>query len=81
MNDGTIQLEDLPFHICQKGQGDKSCKPASIREVQQQAEKEAIQFALKSSDYNKSQAARKLGIHRTLLYKKMKKYNIAPTPD
>jgi transcriptional regulator with PAS, ATPase and Fis domain len=73
----TIQPEDLPFHICQKGRRAEAGKPASIREVQHQAEKEAIEYALKACEYNKSQAARRLGIHRTLLYKKMKKHGIA----
>jgi PAS domain S-box-containing protein len=79
----TIQPEDLPFHICQKRQGAEAGKPASIREVQHQAEKEAIEYALRACAYNKSQAARRLGIHRTLLYKKMKKHGIAITlqPD
>jgi transcriptional regulator of acetoin/glycerol metabolism len=76
MDGETIRLEDLPFHIYQKGQGAVEARPASIREVQHQAEKEAIQYALKACGNNKSQAARKLGIHRTLLYKKMNKYNI-----
>jgi transcriptional regulator with PAS, ATPase and Fis domain len=75
----TIQPEDLPFHIRQKGQGVDAGKPASIREVQHQAEKEAIEYALKACAYNKSQAAQRLGIHRTLLYKKMKKHGIGLT--
>ncbi|MGD9366900.1 MAG: sigma 54-interacting transcriptional regulator [Desulfobacteraceae bacterium] len=80
MEGRMIRLTDLPFHIHQKGQGHKGGKPASIREVQQKAEKEAIQYALKVCGYNKSQAARHLGIHRTLLYKKMKKYKISMDP-
>ena len=41
------------------------------------AEKEAIRFALRETQNNKAQAAKILGIHRTLLYKKMNKYNIS----
>jgi transcriptional regulator with PAS, ATPase and Fis domain len=81
MDGEMVRLEDLPFHIYQKRQGQQGLKPASIREVQHRAEKEAIQYALKSCGYNKSQAARRLGVHRTLLYKKMKKYNLSPTSD
>jgi transcriptional regulator of acetoin/glycerol metabolism len=44
------------------------------------AEKTAILRALEETDYNKAQAAVLLGIHRTLLYKKMKKYGIALQP-
>jgi transcriptional regulator with PAS, ATPase and Fis domain len=76
MESDTIQIQDLPFHICTQGPGAEAGAAASIREVQRQAEKEAICYALKSSAYNKSEAARKLGIHRTLLYKKMKRHGI-----
>lgn len=76
-----IRLEDLPFHIYRESPRSTAEKPTSIREVQHKAEKEAIIYALKASGYNKSQAARKLGIHRTLLYKKMKKYDLPTTPD
>ena len=81
MEGETIRLTDLPFHIHRKGPQSLAEKPASIRDVQHKAEKEAIVYALKTSGYNKSQAARKLGIHRTLLYKKMKKYDLSPKPD
>jgi transcriptional regulator of acetoin/glycerol metabolism len=81
MEEGTIRLVDLPFHIYQKRHSPQGSQPASIREVQHNAEKEAIVYALKASGYNKSQAARNLGIHRTLLYKKMKKYRLSPVPD
>ena len=47
-----------------------------MREIQAVAEREAIQFALKETGNNKAQAARRLGIHRTLLYKKMKKHGL-----
>ena len=81
MEEGTIRLVDLPFHIYQKRHHAQASQPASIRQVQHNAEKEAIVYALKASGYNKSQAARNLGIHRTLLYKKMKKYRLSPVPD
>ena len=81
MENGIIRLVDLPFHIYPKQQPSLGKRPASIREVQHAAEKDAIVYALKASGYNKSQAARSLGIHRTLLYKKMKKYRLSPVPD
>ena len=43
-------------------------------------EKDAIRTALKESKYNKAKAADILGIHRTHLYKKMRKYNLALEP-
>ncbi|MGD9222844.1 MAG: sigma 54-interacting transcriptional regulator [Desulfobacteraceae bacterium] len=81
MEQGGIRLVDLPFHIYQKRHCPQASQPAPIRQVQHNAEKEAIVYALKASGYNKSQAARNLGIHRTLLYKKMKKYRLSPVPD
>ena len=43
-------------------------------------EKTAILRALDEADYKKTRAADMLGIHRTLLYKKMKKYGISLRP-
>jgi DNA-binding NtrC family response regulator len=47
-----------------------------MREVHAHAEVQAIRQTLKEADYNKARAARILGIHRTLLYKKLKKYGL-----
>ncbi len=76
MEGDTIRLQDLPFHIPRRGRAESGAHVSCIRDVQQKAEKEAIVYALKSSGNNKAQAARRLGIHRTLLYKKMKKYQL-----
>ena len=70
----TIHLYDLPYHV------QRLCEPEmgrpTIEAVQAKAEKEAIQDALVAANYNKARAADLLGIHRTLLYKKIKKYNL-----
>ena len=42
-----------------------------------EAEKTALVQALTAAGNNKSRAARQLGIHRTLLYRKMKKLGIS----
>lgn len=76
----VIKLQDLPFHIYRRRRHRSVEKGASIRDVQHTAEKEAIVFALESCGYNKARAARRLGIHRTLLYKKMKKYAVPTRP-
>lgn len=36
----------------------------------------STRYALESAGYNKARAAKLLGIHRSLLYKKMQKYEI-----
>jgi DNA-binding NtrC family response regulator len=78
MEGDVIGLDDLPFRIHQKRKrGDAPMATASIREAQHRAEIDAIQYALKTCGNNKSRAARMLGIHRTLLYKKIKKYNLS----
>lgn len=76
----VIKPYDLPFylHQCPNPKGKPSC--ALLKEVVAKAEKNAILDALKITGYNKAQTADILGIHRTLLYKKMRKYNIELDP-
>jgi DNA-binding NtrC family response regulator len=47
-----------------------------MREVHAHAQAQAIHQALNEAGYNKARAAHVPGIHRTLLYKKMKKYGL-----
>jgi transcriptional regulator with PAS, ATPase and Fis domain len=76
----TIRVADLPFYI-QRGQKNAAQREqTSLRELQSRNEREAIWLALKETDFQKARAARILGIHRTLLYKKMKKYNLPLQP-
>ncbi|MFH0996159.1 MAG: sigma 54-interacting transcriptional regulator [Pseudomonadota bacterium] len=66
----------LPFFLQRQIDGLFDGLSTSIKQVQSKAEIEAICFALKQSMGNKAKAARLLGIHRTLLYKKMQKYGL-----
>ena len=75
-----IRMVDLPFYLHRAKKKSHQKNQTSIKEIQAMAEKEAIRYALKETNNNKAQAAKLLGIHRTLLYKKLKKYNIALTP-
>jgi transcriptional regulator with PAS, ATPase and Fis domain len=72
----TIHLSDLPFYLYRSRKIASKLSTASIRDVQSRAEKEAILHALRLTHYNKSRAAAMLGIHRTHLYKKIKKYTL-----
>jgi transcriptional regulator with PAS, ATPase and Fis domain len=76
----TIHLCDLPFYLQRSQKNALNSNQTSIKAVQARAEKEAILYALEESNYNKARAAKLLGIHRTLLYKKMAKHKIAIKP-
>jgi transcriptional regulator of acetoin/glycerol metabolism len=73
----TIRLPDLPFYLYKDRKDAPKSRRTSMKAAQARAEKEAILDALRKADHNKAQAARILGIHRTHLYKKMKKHGIA----
>ncbi|MFZ0451321.1 MAG: sigma 54-interacting transcriptional regulator [Desulfatiglandaceae bacterium] len=72
----TIHLCDLPFYLHRSSRGSERAGRAGLKTVQRSAEREAIRYALESSEYNKAKAAKLLGIHRSVLYKKLKRYNI-----
>jgi transcriptional regulator with PAS, ATPase and Fis domain len=75
-----IELSDLPRYLFQKGVTKYTPAMEPLRNVQQMAEKEALRQALQAADFNKARAARMLGIHRSLFYKKLKKYGIDLQP-
>ena len=72
----TIYPENLPFYLHHSRQKFPEQYRSSLKDVQATTEKEAIRFALQKSGHNKARAARMLGIHRTQLYKKMKKFKL-----
>jgi PAS domain S-box-containing protein len=71
-----VRAHDLPFYLHAGENSYKMASPAPIREIQARAEKEAVALAMQEAGNNKAKAARMLGIHRTLLYKKLKKYGL-----
>jgi PAS domain S-box-containing protein len=77
----TIYKGDLPFTLTPgRDVAGRRPKP-SLKTARDEAQITAIYQALAKSGYNKTKAAKLLGIHRTLLYKKMKKYGIALVPE
>jgi PAS domain S-box-containing protein len=72
----NIQVRHLPIFL--QSLAEESPKPQStiLRRLKENMEREALLHSIRLSKYNKNQAARLLGIHRTSLYKKMKKLNI-----
>lgn len=76
IDEPQIRPRDLPLYL-HKGQNSTGPVGDSLlREVVAKAEKAAILDALKLTGYNKAKASKILGIHRTQLYKKAKKYAI-----
>jgi transcriptional regulator with PAS, ATPase and Fis domain len=76
MQGEEIKIVDLPFVL--KGPRAPIDNPdiQSVRTLKADVERTALVAALRKTGNNKAQAAGLLGIHRTLLYKKMKKYGI-----
>lgn len=80
--EGTeIKLVDLPPYIQNKSIVEPVFNPhhASLSDYMAEVEKNAILDVLKSVEGNKSKAAKRLGIHRTLLYRKMRILGIPTT--
>ena len=71
-----IQPHHLPIFLQTLNGGAKKSSSTLLKRLKQDMEKEALLHAIRVSHDNKNRAARLLGIHRTALYKKMKKFNI-----
>jgi PAS domain S-box-containing protein len=70
---GKIQLEDLPDYLI----ATISQMPKANSGLAEDAEMGAIQMAISQANGNKAQAARLLGISRSGLYEKIKKYQLS----
>ena len=73
----TIHPRDLPFYLHSKRANSAEAARSSLKDVKSESEKEAIRHALAATSNNKARAVDLLGIHRTLLYKKMKRYGLS----
>jgi transcriptional regulator with PAS, ATPase and Fis domain len=75
--EGTrIQAGDLSVHLSGIHKTPLGVASGPLKFVQSAVEKEAIQKALESTGYNMTRTAKLLGIHRSVLYKKIKKHNL-----
>ncbi|WP_449355361.1 sigma 54-interacting transcriptional regulator [Virgibacillus natechei] len=78
----TIDIHHLPEvmidkEIIEKGQRDEQTTLMKReKSIGDEREKELIKRILKKTEGNKSKAAGKLGIHRTTLYQKLKRYKL-----
>ena len=70
---GTVKFTDLPEALRNSsvGPGD-DVAPGTLRDM----ERHRIREALRDAEGNKKLAARKLGIHRSTLYAKMRRYDL-----
>jgi len=73
----SIDVSDLPEYFHYSDTLPTINKGAMLNDYLKKAEKYAIKQALAEADHNKTKAADILGIHRTLLYRKMKKLKIS----
>ena len=70
---GTVEHKDLPEAVRDSASGPApGAAPGTLREM----ERQRIREALRDAGGNKKLAARKLGIHRSTLYAKMRRYGL-----
>ena len=83
--DHCIRLEDLPFEVRTNGREDSDCrfrggKGRSSKSCAGKLTKELLLSTLQSCNWNRSEAARILGIDRTTVWRRLKQWKIQP-PD
>jgi len=69
---GTIRQENLPDYLYHSAVFPKRSDAASLNDYMRSAERFLIEQTLRQVGGNKTKASEALGIHRTLLYRKMK---------
>jgi PAS domain S-box-containing protein len=73
--DGPIRIEHLPEELRFHGASGDAVQPVSL--AHDLLDAQSIQGALERNGYNRLAAARELGIHKTTLFRRMKKLGIA----
>ncbi|MBI4777075.1 MAG: sigma 54-interacting transcriptional regulator, partial [Deltaproteobacteria bacterium] len=74
---GEVDVSDLPFSLKRSRYAALGPGDLRLEGIMAGAEREALMNALRLAKNNKARAADLLGIHRTHLYKKMKKHGIS----
>jgi transcriptional regulator with PAS, ATPase and Fis domain len=74
--DETILVEHLPLFFRSLSVRSDRSQAKILKDLRATSEREAVLHAIQVANNNKNEAARILGIHRTALYKKMKKLNL-----
>lgn len=73
-----LELTDLPFYLREEKQEDAFKKEWNLESVHEHLDKETLEQALLIMKGNKSEVARLLGISRSWLYEKLRRYDISP---
>lgn len=76
MDGDTIRIEHLPLFLQNQTEERPQHHSTMLKGLKDNIEREAMMHALRATNNNKSKAAKLLGIHRTALYKKMKKAEV-----
>jgi transcriptional regulator with PAS, ATPase and Fis domain len=81
-SEGDIGVDHLPGYLLNRVEASSSPppSPAVTAENLRDAEARTIESALRRNNFNRLAAARELGIHKSTLFRKLKKYGI-PLPD
>ncbi len=74
--DGPIRLEHLPEEL--RGQPAAAGDPHPVRQAHDLLDAQTIRAALERNAFNRTAAARELGIHKTTLFRRMRKLGIVP---
>jgi len=74
--DEMIHVEHLPLFFRSLSTRSERSQPRILKDLRATSERDAVLHAIRAANNNKNEAARVLGIHRTALYKKMKKLNL-----
>ncbi|MCX8118956.1 MAG: sigma 54-interacting transcriptional regulator [Desulfobacterota bacterium] len=73
----SIEVRHLPFFLRGLEKDPVKSPTPHLKRLREDIEKEALIHAIRISNNNKNKAAKLLGIHRTAIYKKMRKFNIS----
>ena len=75
-SEGAIGIHHLPAHLARDEGADAPLVAPTIRDLHRATEAEAIREALERNNFNRLATARELGMHKSTLFRKIKKFNI-----